>query len=292
MYISDSGTEQRKILVTGATGSVGGQVVSQLPNTGVNVCALVRNPDFAGLPDSVEVVWGDLTKPDTLDAGLEGVDSVFLVWPFLTAETAPAVLEAVKRCVRRVVYLSSVGVRDDVEVQADPINQFHSDIERLIEESGLEWTFLRSGGLATNTLGWAEQIRAEGVVREPYGGAIRSLIHERDIAAVAVRALTEDGYGGEKYVLTGPELLTQVEQVRAIGGAIGRSLRFEEIPPEAARREWIAAGLPPSVVDGIFEAHARMVAEPERVTRTVEEITGRPARTFRQWAIDHADDFR
>ncbi len=109
---------------------------------------------------------------------------------------------------------------------------------------------------------------------------------------MAVRALTEDGHGGEKYVLTGPELLTQVEQALAIGEAIGRSLRFEEIPPEAARREWIAAGLPASVVDGIFEAHARMVAEPERVTRTVEEVTGRPKRTFRQWAIDHADDFR
>ena len=98
-------------------------------------------------------------------------------------------------------------------------------------------------------------------MREPYGGAARSLIHERDIAAVAVRVLTEDGHGGEKYVLTRPELLTQVEQVLAIGEAIGRSLHFEEIPPEAARREWIAAGLPPSVVDGIFEAHANMVAE-------------------------------
>lgn len=292
MYLSNSRTEQRKILVTGATGNVGRQVVSQLRSTGANVRALVRNPDSADLPDSVEVVRGDLSKPDSLDAGLEGIDSVFLVWPFLTAEAAPAVLEAVERHVRRAVYLSSMGVRDGVEEQADPINQFHADVERLIEESGPEWTFLRSSGLATNTLGWAEQIRTDGVVREPYGGAARSLIHERDIAAVAVRVLTEDGHGGEKYVLTGPEVLTQVEQVYAIGEAIGRLLRFEEMPPEVARWDWIAAGLPPFVVDGIFDAYARMTAEPERVTRTVEEVTGMPARTFGQWATDHADDFR
>jgi uncharacterized protein YbjT (DUF2867 family) len=292
LSITDSGIEQSKILVTGATGNVGGRVATKLLGTGAAVRALVRNPDTADLPDAVEVVQGDLSKIDTLDAGLEGVDSVFLVWPFLTAEAAPAVLEAIKRRARRVVYLSSMGVRDDVEEQADPINQFHADIERLIEESGLEWTFLRSGGLATNTLGWAEQTRADGVVREPYGGATRSLIHERDVAAVAVRALTENGHDGAKYALTGPELLTQVEQVRIISEAICRPLRFEEIPPEDARREMLAQGWPAAAVDGILAAHAKMVAEPERVTRTVEVVTGEPARTFRQWAIDHADDFR
>jgi uncharacterized protein YbjT (DUF2867 family) len=207
--------------------------VSQLLGTGAAVRALTRNPDSAGLPDGVDVARADLSVPDTLDACLDGVAAVFLVWPFLTADLAPAVLDVVTKHAHRIVYLSSAGVRDDLEQQTDPINQFHADIERLIEQSGLEWTFLRSGGFATNTLWWAPQIRADGVVRGPYGAAVRSLIHERDIAAVVVRALTGDGHGGVKYLLTGPQLLTQVEQVHTIGEAIGRPLRWEGAPPRS-----------------------------------------------------------
>ncbi|MER5320579.1 NAD(P)H-binding protein [Streptosporangium roseum] len=280
------------ILVTGATGNVGRQVVSQLRDAGAAVRALVRDPSSAGLPEEVDVVRGDLSAPDTLEAALDGVESVFLVWPFLSADGAPAVLEAIGRHARRVVYLSSAGVREDVERQGDPINQFHADVERLIERSGLEWTFLRAGGFAANTLAWAPEIRDGGVVRAPFGAATRSLIHERDIAAVAVRVLTGDGHAGAKHHLTGPELLSTVEQVRAVGEAAGRPARFEEIPVEEARRQMLDTGWPASVVDGIFDAHAGMATEPERVTSTVEEITGVPARTFRQWAADHADDFR
>ena len=285
-------TEQRTILVTGATGNVGRQAVSQLLATGAAVRAFVRDP-AAALPDGAEAVQGDLSEPETLRWALEGVDSVFLVWPFFAAEGASAVVDAIVGHARRVVYLSSEGVRDGAEEQADPINGFHADIESLIERSGLEWTFLRPTGLALNALGWAEEIRSGGdVVREPHGAAARSPVHERDIAAVAARALTEDGHGGQKYVLTGPEVLTKAEQVRVIGEAIGRPLRFEEVPAEEARQEWIAAGLPPAAVDGIFGAHARFVAEPEPVIATVEEITDEPARTFRQWALDHAGEFR
>lgn len=169
--------------------------------------ALARDPDSAGLPDGIEVVRGDLSDPGTLEACLDGVDAVFLVWPFLTAEAAPAVLEVAAEHVRRIVYLSSMGVRDDLEEQADPINRFHADLERLIEKSGLEWTFLRSHTFATNALWWAPQIRADGVVREPYGAAARPVIHERDIAAVAARVLTSDGHGGATYRPTRSRLL-------------------------------------------------------------------------------------
>ncbi len=286
-------TEQEgRILVTGATGNVGGQVVSHLAGTGAGVRAFVRDPDCAGLPNGVEAVRGDLSKTDTLEAALEGVDFVFLVWPFFSAEGAPSVVEAIAKHARRVVYLSSEGVRDGAEEQADPINGFHADIEHLIERSGLEWTFLRSAGLAANALGWAYEIRSGDVVREPHGASARSPVHERDVDSVAVCALTEDGHGGERYVLTGPEVLTKAEQVRAIGEVVGRSLRHEEVAAEEAREEWVAAGLPPAVADGIFGAHARFVEEPEPVTTTVEELTGTPARTFRGWASDHADDFR
>jgi uncharacterized protein YbjT (DUF2867 family) len=282
---------QSPILVIGATGNVGRQVVSQLLQTGAAVRALTRDPAAAGLPEDVDVVRANLAAPDTLVAGLKGVEAVFLVWPFLTADDAPGVLDAIARHAHRIVYLSSLGVRDDLERQSDPINQFHADIEHLIEQTRLEWTFLRSGGFATNALWWAPQIRADGVVRGPYGAAVRSSIHERDIAAVAVRALTRDGHAAAKYLLTGPQALTQVEQVRIIGEAIGRPLRYEEIAREAARQQ-LLAGLPPPVVDGILDAHARFVTEPEPVLPTVEEITAAPGRTFREWAIDHADDFR
>ena len=126
-----------RIVVTGATGNVGGQVVSQLLGIGAVVRALVRDPDSAGLASGIEVVRGDLSVPDTLEAALDGVEAVFLVWPFLTAEAAPPVLDAVTKHARRVVYLSSMGVRDDLERQADMINQFHADVERLIERSRL-----------------------------------------------------------------------------------------------------------------------------------------------------------
>ncbi len=129
-------------------------------------------------------------------------------------------------------------------------------------------------------------------MRWPYGAAARSLIHESDIAAVAARALTDDGYGGAKHVLTGPELITQAEQVRTIGEAIGRPVRWEEVPPEAVRDGLAAAFGDASFADHALETWARFVQEPELVTSTVERITGTPARTFREWASDHADDFR
>jgi uncharacterized protein YbjT (DUF2867 family) len=278
------------ILLTGATGNVGRQVVSQLLGTGAAVRALTRNPDSAGLPDGVDVMRADLSVPYTLDECLNGVDAVFLVWPGLTADLAPAALDAVNHA-RRIVFLSSLTVREDLEQQTDPITAFHADIEHLIEQSGREWTFLRCGMFATNTLGWARQIRAGGVVREPFGAAARSPIHERDIAAVGVRALTRDGHGAAKYVLTGPQSLTTVEQVDTIAEAIGRPLRYEEISPEVARQQMLTQGWPPSFVDGALNYWAKCVTEPEPVSFTVEEVTGAPARTFREWAIDHAHDF-
>jgi uncharacterized protein YbjT (DUF2867 family) len=277
------------ILVIGATGKVGRQVVAELTDAGTAVRALARTP--ARLPNGIEVTRGDLTDPAGLDAALAGVETVFLVWPMLTAEAAPAALETIGRHARRIVYLSSMSVRDDLAEQIGPISRFHAEVERLIEASGLEWTFLRAGGFATNTLEWAAGIRAEGVVRWPYGMAARSLIHERDIAAVAARALTGEGHDGARYALTGPEVVTQVEQVRLIGEAIGRPLRFEEQPPDEARRTMLARGWPEAMTDSVLAAWGAMANEPEPVTDTVEKVTGTPARTFRQWAQDHAGDF-
>ncbi|WP_407560913.1 NAD(P)H-binding protein [Streptomyces sp. 184] len=280
------------ILVTGATGKVGGQAVAQLHWAGADVRALVRDPARADFPEGVEVVRGDLADPASLGPAFAGVSGLFLVWPLPTADTAPAVLDAaLAGGVRRVAYVSAWGAADDPDEEPDGILGFHTAIERLLRASPVEWTLLRAGGFAANTLHWADEIRAGDVVHAPYADAGRSLIHEADVAAVGVRALTHEGHASETYHLTGPETLTQAEQVRTIGEALGRDVRFEESPPEVARRAYVAAGLPPSFADGILEAHAELVANPEPVTDTVAEVTGRKARTFAEWARDHAADF-
>ncbi|HEY3752434.1 MAG TPA: NAD(P)H-binding protein [Pseudonocardiaceae bacterium] len=273
------------ILVTGATGTVGGQLLNQLPADNVRV--LVRDPAKAALPDGVDVVRGDLSDPASLDTAVKDVDSVFLVFPTLQADqVAPEVIDALTRHAPHIVYLSAAAVAD--EHDGTGIVGSHARLEHLIEESGAEWTFVRPTGFAKNALMWADQIRAGDVVRWFHGAATRSLIHEHDIAAVAARALTTNGHVGARYHVTGPEQLTLVEQVHAIGEAIGRPLRFDELAPEDAVRELFPdSPFAKSIVDG----HAKMVRNPEPVTSTVLDITGTQARTFAQWAADHAADF-
>src|SRR6266496_2844609 len=168
------------ILVTGATGNVGRHVVTGLRERGADVATLSRRPGDG-------TVVGDLTKPETLHSALSDVDSVFLLWPFLSADGVREVVAAIAQHARRVVYVSALSVQDRPE-------GVWAEVENAIRDSGLEWTFLRPGGFATNTLAWADAIRAGQPARFPYAQAARSLIHERDIADVAVLALTEDGH--------------------------------------------------------------------------------------------------
>jgi uncharacterized protein YbjT (DUF2867 family) len=144
---------------------------------------------------------------------------------------------------------------------------------------------------ANALLWWAPTIRAGNVVRWPYAEAPTAPIHERDIAAVAVRMLCEESHSGEDYVLTGPQSLSQSEQVSIIGEVIGRTLRFEEISPEEARRELLTV-MPPPVIRMLLNAWAAAIGQPAFVTSAVADITGTPARTFRDWVIDHAAEFR
>jgi uncharacterized protein YbjT (DUF2867 family) len=274
------------ILVTGATGKVGRQVLAQLRDRGVEVRALVRNPPTARLPDGVEVVRGDLTDVDSVKAALKGVDTVFLVWPFFHTHGLGPVVEAIADQATRIVYLSSEGADDSDSVK------WTKDVELAIEQTSLEWTFLRPCGFAGNALSFAQEIKRGDVVRAPFAKMARPLIHEYDMAAVGVRALLGDGHAGAKYSLTGPELVTQVEQIQIIGAALGRPLRFEEISPETARAEMLASGWPEQFVDGALAGWAQMMDEPEPITSTVEEITGSRARTFEEWVGDNVAAFR
>lgn len=279
------------ILVTGASGNVGRHVVSGLVAEGAHVRALTRDPASARWPEGIEVARGDLSVASTLDAVLDGVDVVFLLWHQASAEHPDAAIEAVARRARRVVYVSSLTVDDDLEEQAHPMTVIHADIERSIRGSGLAWTFLRAGRFATNSLAWAPEIHAGDVVRLPNAAAVRSPIDPRDVGAVAVRTLLDDGHAGVTHILSGPERLTEGTMVHVIGEVIGRTIHVEEVPAGTARQELLDGGASPELADAALMYWSKLVAEPEPVTRTVREITGSGARTFRHWAMDHADDF-
>lgn len=256
-------------MVTGATGNVGRQLVPLLHDAATDVRAVSRTASGT-----------DLLDPTTLD--FAGADAVFLVWPGTTAEGAAPVVDAIARHARRVVFLSALGAEA----------MFHGEIEKLVEETGLAWTFLRAGGFASNTLGWADEIRATGTVSWIHGDGGRSLVHEADLAAVAALALTEDGHAGRRYDLTGPSVVTQREQVRLIGEALGRDLTWVELPVEEARDVLRDMGWSPEFIEGGLAHWASIVDTPEPVTDVVERVTGVPARSFAQWAREHADAFR
>ncbi|HEV2376665.1 MAG TPA: NAD(P)H-binding protein [Streptosporangiaceae bacterium] len=212
-------TQVSPVLVTGASGRVGRVVVNLLLDAGVPVRALTRRPEAAAaLPAGVEVVTGDLTVPESLDAALHGASAVFLVWTAPPA-TAPAIVGRLATYARRVVFLSSPHqTPHPFFQQPNPMAVLHADIERLIASAGLESTIIRPGMFASNSLfWWAAAIRADGVVRWPYGAAETAPVDERDVAAVAARTLYQDGHAGGDYVLTGPDSLSQAEQVGVIG---------------------------------------------------------------------------
>jgi uncharacterized protein YbjT (DUF2867 family) len=165
-------------------------------------------------------------------------------------------------------------------------------VEDAVKASGLKWTFLRSADYAANALAWAPQIRSASVVRGAYGDAATSTIHERDVAALAARALVSPAHAGHAYVLTGPQSLTQRDKVRLIGEAIGKELSFEELPPEQLRQAMLAHGLPEDVPDRLLGSLADYAKQPRPSSNTVEQVLGRPALTFAEWAAEHAAAFR
>jgi uncharacterized protein YbjT (DUF2867 family) len=281
-----------RILVIGSTGNVGRQVVHQLASTGAHLRAMTRNPDAADLPPQVEVVRGDLTVPETLDRCLQDVDAVFLVWVAPPAAVAGA-LERIARHARRIVFLTApLKTPHPFFQQPNPSRDMAERIERLIEASGVEWTFLRAGMFAGNARHfWGPYIRAGEVVRWPYLNAPTAPTDERDLAAVAVRALCEDGHAGAEYVVTGPQSLTQAEQVHTIGRAIGRSLRVEEMSPDEARSALLPVLGSSTFVNMLLNAWAAAIGQPAFVTGTYAELTGAPPRTFLEWATDHAAEF-
>ncbi|MFD7666226.1 NAD(P)H-binding protein [Streptomyces sp. NPDC059788] len=274
--------QTQKILVTGATGTVGRQVVAELLARGYAVRALTRDVSKASFPAGVEAVQGDLADPDTLIPALEGVTGLHLITfggaYFAPLETGPRILELARAAgVRRVTVLHGGGpsLLEDA-VRAD---------------EGVDWTVLMPVEFMSNALEWAPGIVASDEVRAPFVSGLSAMVHEGDIGAVAAVALTEEGHGGQEYVITGPELLTVVDKVAAISAARGRETVLVELNEEEAVAQWRAAGHSEEVIGFLVEAFGNTPEVGRTVVDTVEKVTGRPARTFAQWAAEHADAF-
>lgn len=276
-------------VVFGARGNVGRHVADGLLAAGERVRATSRTPEAAGLSPRLEVVAADLERPETLLAALEGAEKAFL---YAKPDGIQGFVEAAESAgVRHLVLLSSAAiVAGDAEL--NPIARQHRAVELAIERSGIDWTFIRPGMFATNTLWWwRTPIRAEGVVRTPYPDAQTAPVHEKDLAALAVTALTESGHRRQAYTVYGPESLTLRRQVEHIGAAIGRKIRLDVVSVEAARAE-LGRTIPPIGVETFLRQWAARDGTPAEISTTVAEVTGRPARTYAQWAKDHAGDFR
>lgn len=274
------------ILVTGATGNIGTELVGVLAAAGEKVRALVRSPDRT-LPDGVERATGDLDDPDSLGPALTGVSGVFLLPGY---RDMPGLSTRIRAAgVARVVLLSGgSAVASDVD---NAISRYMLESEEAIRASGVAWTILRPYAFMSNALRWLPQLRAGDVVTAPFADVANAVIDPYDIARVAAAALTSNQHQGSTYRLSGPEPLLPAEQVRILGDVLGHDLRFEAQPNDAAREE-MSAAMPSAYVDAFFRFYVDGTLDESQVLPTVEDVTGERPRTFAQWARTHADAFR
>jgi uncharacterized protein YbjT (DUF2867 family) len=276
-------------LITGATGSIGGHVVTQLLALGADVHVLTRKPDQAQFPSTVKVFGGDLATGAVQEGAFDGVQSMF-VFP-ASGDMRPFLAHAEAAGIERCVVLSSLAAAGEAPRDLhSPSYHHHRAIEQAVAGSGLAYTFLRPGSFANNLLFWAYTIKNMSMVAGPYPQSAQSLIHEADVADVAVTVLTTDGHAGQQYQLTGPECLTQIEQLNTIGAAIGRGLTYRLVTPaewSQSMRQFMAE----DIITMLLEYWSDTVAQPDLIRPTVTQITGKPGRTLAQWAADHAATF-
>lgn len=275
------------IVVTGAAGNVGGELVAALAEAGEPVRALARSAEPGRFPPEVEVVSGDLNDPASLRPALEGADGVFMLPGY--ADMPGVHAEARRAGVRTVVQLSgmSAGSGD----MSNAITAYMAMSEQAARESGLAWTIVRPSMFMTNAFQWLPQLKAGDLVRAPFGNVRAAVTDPADIAAVAARALTSSGHEERVYEVSGPESLSAGDRVAILGQVLGRDLRFEAQSNEEARTE-MSATTPAKYVDAFFDFYVAGALDESKVLPTVQEVTGRAPRTFAQWATAHADAFR
>ena len=273
-----------RFLVTGATGHVGPELISILLERGESVRAIVRDSSRSLGPD-VETFAGDLNDAATLRPALDGVDGAFLLSGY---DDVGFVRELQAAGVSRAALLSSSAAptRD----LSNAVAAYHIRSERALEESGIPTAFLRPNSFMSNALRWLPQIRSGETIRESFAEVPIATNDPRDIAAVAAVALLADAPETLAYRITGPEALRAAERVAMLGEVLGRELPFEPLSDEEARRE-MSASMPSEYVEAFFDFFVNGAVDETTVLPTVAEVTGRPPRTFREWAEEHAGEF-
>ncbi|KQX58066.1 MULTISPECIES: NAD(P)H-binding protein [unclassified Streptomyces] len=280
------------VLVTGSRGRVASTLLGLLDAAGVKARAGSKNPADLSPPPGVDTVRCDLADPATFDAALDGADSVFL---YAEATHAEAFADRARAAgVEHVVLLSSSSVLAP-DAEENPIAASHLAAERALsaaaDAGAFRATHLRPGAFATNTLQWVHSLRNGQGPALPHPGTYGDPIHERDVAEAAFAVLTEPRLRGSSYLLTGPESLTFVEQLAVLAEVTGRPAPHTVVTPEQWK-ESVAAYMPETFADALLSYWAAHDGRPTPVTRTVEELTGHPARTFAQWITDHEEAFR
>ncbi|MET9362896.1 NAD(P)H-binding protein [Streptomyces sp. NPDC006632] len=276
------------VLITGSRGKVATTLIPLLREHGIAVRAASASPDKLTVPAGVERVVCDLDDPATFPAALAGVESVFL---YANPHHIEAFLAAAKAAgVQHIAVLSSSSILEP-GADTNAIAAMHSAVERGIERSGIEATFLRPGAFAGNALGWSWTAKSAGSVDLPYPEAQSSPIHEADIAEAAFAVLTRPELRGRAYHLTGPASLTAAQQVAMLAEATGRPLTVNPVSAEAWKAS-TAEFMPAAVADALLGYFASHEGHPDAVTQDVDELTGHPARTFASWAGENADAFR
>ncbi|WP_435592199.1 NAD(P)H-binding protein [Nocardia sp. bgisy118] len=281
------------ILITGATGTIGSEIVRQLAAREIPVRAVTRDPARAQAPEGVEVVRGDYGDAASMAAAMTGAEAVFLVGVLGPddVETDRALIATARAAgVRRIVKLSAIGTG---EPDLGRVGTWHLPGEQAARASGLEWTVLRPSSFASNTLSWADPIRAGQPVPNLTGDGAQGVIDPRDVAAVAVEALLSAAHAGHTYTLTGPELLTAADQAAALAAVLGHPIEVADIPEELARQHMLAAGMSGEYIDGALAGQAYVRAGGNAVrTDDVQVVLGRTPRTYADWAATNADAFR
>jgi uncharacterized protein YbjT (DUF2867 family) len=284
------------ILVTGATGLNGRALLHLLSERGIAARALVRNPAkaeaIAALPN-VEIVQGDMARPETLASALRDIDRAMLI-----SSSDPTMLEvqsnfidaAGKAGVKHVVKLS--GIMPELD-SAFRFARMHGEIEKRLEASGMAFTHLRAGEFMLAYFRQAPVIAARGAMFLPMEDARIASIDVGDIAEIAASVLTGSGHEGKTYPLTGPEALTMTQVAAKLSAATGKTIRYVNVAPEDARQAQLAAGMPPYLADALFELFAeRRNGKEARVWPDAEALLGRPPTSFDEFARRNAAVFR
>ena len=284
------------ILVTGATGLNGKELLRVLSASGVAVRALVRNPAkaeaIAALPN-VEIVQGDMAHPETLATGLRGVDRAMLISssdPMMLDVQTNFIDAARKAGVKHIVKLS--GIMPELD-SAFRFARMHGEIEKRLEASGMAFTHLRAGEFMPAYFRQVPNITAKGAMFLPMEDARIASIDVGDIAEIAAKVLTGAGHEGKTYPLTGPQALTMTEVAEKLSAATGKTIRYVNVPPEAARQVQLAAGVPPYLADALFELFAeRRNGKEAQVWPDAELLLDRRPTSFDEFAKRNVEVFR